>query len=392
MTVMIPVRRPDDPRLADEMGGVASIYVHIPFCAKRCPYCDFAVVADGESNVSHRQYVDAVLADMGRETPWRPIGAINFGGGTPSAIEPSLIGELIVRCRTIADVDSTAEISLEANPEDWSVAFGETLRSFGVNRITFGVQSLDGSILGALGRTHSAAVATRAIGEAKTLGFSVGADLIFGTPSESLQSWRTTVQQTIDAGIDHLSAYGLTVEHGTELFRAVAAGSPAPDGDDQADKYELTQQLACEPGLVQYEVSNYARPGHHCVYNLSTWAQGEYLGFGIGAHGHRDNVRYRNLRRIDRYIEAVAEDVRPWAGSEMISAAERCVERLFLGLRRTAGVSVDSVVVEYVESPDGQRMLGAGLIELVDDRLRITKPLLTDTVVRDVLSLVPSDC
>jgi putative oxygen-independent coproporphyrinogen III oxidase len=392
VTVTLEKRRPDDPTLADDIRAARSVYIHIPFCRRRCPYCDFAVVADGESAVSHHAYVDAVLADMGQEEPWQSISAINFGGGTPSAVDPSLIAQLITRCSDVADVVARAEVSLEANPEDWSPAFGTELRAAGVNRITFGVQSLDETILGALGRIHNAATATRAITEARKLGFSVGADLIFGTPTESLESWRATLEATLAAGIDHLSAYGLTVERGTALSRAVAAGSPAPDPDDQADKYELAQVLAANSGLVQYEVSNYARPGHHCVYNLSTWAQGEYLGFGIGAHGHRGGERYRNVRRIERYVEMVGAGERPWAGADRATQHERRIERLFLGLRRMAGVSVDTTVTEFLASPDGQRCVSAGLIDVVDGRLLITTPLLADTVARSVLSLSPDDC
>lgn len=392
MIVTLEQRRPDDPTLADELGAARSVYIHVPFCRRRCPYCDFAVVADGESTVSHRAYVDAVLADMGRETPLGSIAAINFGGGTPSAIAPSLIRELIRQCGEIADLSAITELSVEANPEDWNEEFGEALRAAGVTRITFGVQSLDPTILGALGRTHDAPTATRAIIEARELGFSVGVDLMFGTPAESLESWRATLETTLAVGIDHLSAYGLTVERGTALSRAVAAGSPAPDPDDQADKYELTQVLVTDSGLVQYEVSNYARSGHHCVYNLSTWAQGEYSGFGIGAHGHRDSVRYRNVRRIERYVEMVTAGERPRAGADSLTQHERRIERLFLGLRRMAGVSVDATVTQFLASPDGQRYLSLGLVEVVDGRLRVTAPLLTDTVVRSVLSLSPDDC
>ncbi len=188
MTVTAEPRRPDDATLADELAGTRSVYIHIPFCRRRCPYCDFAVVAAGESRISHRTYVDAVLQDMRSEAPWFAISAINFGGGTPSAVEPGLIAELIRRVRDIADVTTGAEISLEANPEDWTEEFGEALRGAGVNRITFGVQSLDPTILGSLGRTHDATAAIQAISGARHLGFSVGADLIFGTPAESLQS------------------------------------------------------------------------------------------------------------------------------------------------------------------------------------------------------------
>jgi putative oxygen-independent coproporphyrinogen III oxidase len=392
VTVTAEPRRPDDPSLADELSDAHSVYIHIPFCRRRCPYCDFAVVADGESTVSHRDYVDAVLTDMASEAPWESINAINFGGGTPSAIDPSLIAELIDRCSDIANVEGGAEVSIEANPEDWSSAFGSALRSKGVNRITFGVQSLDQTILGVLGRTHDRTAAMRAITGARELGFSVGADLIFGTPTESLESWRETVQATLDAGIDHLSAYGLTVERGTDLSRAVAAGAPAPDPDDQADKYEITQKLAGASGLVQYEVSNYARIGHHCVYNLSTWGQGEYLAFGTGAHGHRDGVRYRNIRRIERYLEAVAAGERPWAGTEFLSPGERKIEGLFLGLRRMAGVSIDDKVQEFLATEDGRRFVGAGLVDVSESRVRVATPLLTDTVVRSVLSLSPDDC
>ena len=201
-----------------------------------------------------------------------------------------------------------SEVSIEANPEDWSPALAGALRAVGFNRVSFGAQSFDPATLGRLGRRHSPSQIVSAVAAARDAGFrSINLDLIFGTPGDD--SWERTLHSALDLKPDHLSCYALTVEPGTELFRQVAAGAPSPDPDTQADQWESAAGLAAEAGLVRYEVSNWARPGHAVNYNLAVWAQAEYLAFGLGAHGFRNSVRSQNFRRLDSYLAAV--EVRP---------------------------------------------------------------------------------
>ncbi|HSG79831.1 MAG TPA: radical SAM family heme chaperone HemW, partial [Acidimicrobiia bacterium] len=313
-----PPVRPDDPGLADAAAGLVGAYLHIPFCRRVCPYCDFAVVAGAEDRMG--RYVDALVAEIGGLEPFaRPLDAVFVGGGTPTRLPADLHGRVLGALRERFGVSTDVEVSLEANPEDWSPELAEGLVRAGFTRVSFGAQSFDPSVLAALGRMHAPADSTRAITEARTAGFaSISVDLIFGTPGETLDSWCASVERALDPGIDHLSMYALTVELGTPLSRAVRAGAPAPDPDLQADMWEAADELAATAGFVRYETSNVARPGHPCRYNLLTWAQGEYAAAGLGAHGHREGVRTRNVRRLDRYLETVEAGRSPVQGSERI--------------------------------------------------------------------------
>lgn len=391
----LPALAPDSPELADLAGSWRSAYVHIPFCRRRCPYCDFAVVTPEEAPEAGMttRYVDAVVAEIAMEPPWRMLDAVNFGGGTPSAIPAGQLGRILDALRNRFGLAAGAEISLEANPEDWSEELGAAWAELGVTRLSWGAQSFDPSVLAWLGRNHTPEEAVAAITGSRKLGFrSVSVDLIFGAAEEQTDRWRHSLARTLELDPHHLSTYSLTVERGTELSRAVAAGAPAPDPDDQADRYEMAVELATAAGLVHYEVSNFALPGHPCRYNLATWAQGEYLAFGLGAHGHRAGVRRRNIRRLAAYLEAVESGNRPEAGTETVQGWAAENERVLLGLRRRAGVAMGVGGRALLASDEGRRLVAAGVLAVDADRLRVAQPLLTDAVSVAVLSLSPRDC
>jgi putative oxygen-independent coproporphyrinogen III oxidase len=378
---------PDDAGLADAAQTWRSAYVHVPFCHRRCPYCDFAVVTPEEGGGPDRfaRYVDAVLAEIDREEEWGPLDAVDFGGGTPSRLPAAELGRIVAALRNRFGLVENAEVSLEANPEDWTEAAAAAVAAAGFTRVSLGAQSFDPAVLEALGRRHRPEHATAAIAAALAAGFrTVNVDLIYGTPGESAASWASSVARALDSGVQHLSAYALTVERGTALSRAVAAGAAAPDPDVQADAYDHLEAVAPAAGLVRYEVSNWARPGHGCVYNLGTWAQGEYLGFGLGAHSHRDGTRRRNVRRLDVYLERVERGERPEAGRERLSSAGREQERLFLGLRRAAGAISGEAGSALLATAAGRRLVASGVIEERDGRLRVLRPLLTDAVLREI--------
>jgi putative oxygen-independent coproporphyrinogen III oxidase len=390
-------RRPDDPGLADEAAAWVGAYLHIPFCRKVCPYCDFAVVELGSegrglpSGDLRAPYLEALLAEIACEPPFgRSIDAIFVGGGTPTSMQPADVERAIAAVDTRLGLGSDAEVSIEANPEDLTVESVAALAAAGFNRISLGVQSFDPSVLASLGRTHTPDEAEAAIEAALGSFGSVNVDLIFGTPGETDSSWAATVDRALAAGVHHLSAYALTVEKGTPLGRAVLSGAPAPDPDDQASKYEIVSAAADAAGLIRYETSNFARPGHHCRYNLLTWAQGEYAAFGNGAHRHRDGARSWNVRRIDRYIERASSSA--VSGEERLEAWGRETERVVLGLRRSAGVVAGAAGSALLASGDGQRLAAAGVITVSGDRITVTRPLLGDEVARTVLALPPGDC
>lgn len=379
--------RPDDPAFVDAAAGLVAAYVHIPFCRRLCPYCDFAVQVGGDLD----GYVAAVLAEIDLAEPFsRPLDAVYVGGGTPTSLPAGSLGRIVDRLSDRFGLAAGAEVSLEANPEDLDASHAAGLRSAGFNRISLGVQSLDPAVLKALGREHGPDEARRALEVARTEFASVNADLIFGTPGD--RGWLASVEGVLAAGIDHLSVYALTVERGTALSRAVAAGAAAPDPDLQADAYLAAGAAAEAAGLIRYETSNYSRPGHACVYNLITWAQGEYEAFGNGAHRHRDGERSWNVRRVDRYHERVLAGERPVSGRERLDRWEREVERVALGLRRAAGVVAGVAGAALLEGAAGGRLLAAGVLVAEGERLRVARPLLGDEAARELLALDPIDC
>lgn len=379
---------PDSVLLADQARNWAAAYVHLPFCARVCPYCDFAVVA-GRDDLIER-YVSAVVTEIRRESDWRPLASIYVGGGTPSRVPPELAGSLIGALGHRFGVEVGAEISLEANPEDWTPAVAALWAGAGFERVSFGSQSFDEHVLERLGRRHRPDQIAAAVTAARAVGFrSVNLDLIFGTPGEALTNWNDTLDRAVALEPDHVSCYALTVEPGTELGRAVAGGAPAPDPDLQADFYESACERLAAAGLVRYEVSNWARPGHTVRYNLAVWAQAEYLAFGMGAHRFRDGVRSHNRRMLDGYLRSIEDGDSATAGSELIDEWSSEVERVFLGIRRVAGVAAGEAGNALMSSEEGRRLSAAGVIELVGGRLAVKRPLLTDHVARAVLALAP---
>jgi oxygen-independent coproporphyrinogen-3 oxidase len=365
-----------------------SAYVHIPFCSSVCPYCDFAVVAGADHLID--RYADAVITEILMSEPCGPFDSIYFGGGTPSHVPPSALGRMLSTLRSRHGVLAGAEISLEANPEDFSEARASELSRLGFNRVSFGAQSFDGVVLEALGRRHGPEQIMTSVAAARSASMaSVSVDLIFGTPLETDESWYETLQRAIEAAPDHVSCYALTVEPGTPLNRAVRAGAAAPDPDVQADRYEMAESALETVGYHRYEVSNWCRPGHECRYNLTVWAQGQYEAYGNGAHRFRDGVRSRNVRRIDAYLSEVEAGRRPIAGAEPVTGWDMEIDRLFVGLRRSAGVADGPGVRSLIGSKEGKLLQEAGVIEMNGARLVVRRPLLTDAVHRAVLGLEP---
>ena len=380
---------PDDPILAERAGAWRSAYIHIPFCARVCPYCDFAVVA-GQDDLADR-YVDALLSEIDLHPSWETLDAVSFGGGTPSRIAPARLGTVIERLRDKFGLGNDVEISMEANPEDWHAEYAENAAEVGITRVSLGAQSFDDEVLARLGRVHQSHQVSSAVRAAQSSDLAVSVDLMFGEPSESIASWRHSVQSALQLELDHVSTYALTVERGTELSRQVAAGAEPPDEDDQADKYEIANEALLEAGLVRYEVSNAAVVGQACKYNLSTWAQGDYLAFGLGAHGHVGGVRRRNVRRLDKYLAEIDQGRRPTAGEEEITGWSAEIERLMLGLRRSAGVVLGRGGTQFVEDARSVPFFERGIIEVFGERLVVTQPLLTDAVIREILDLADPD-
>ncbi|MCU1392111.1 MAG: hemN [Ilumatobacteraceae bacterium] len=337
------------------------VYLHIPFCSKRCDYCAFATWTDRHHLAD--AYLDALVSDITRHAaPGHPRAmpfaeTIFIGGGTPTLVPAADLARVI---EAIPRTDS-AEVTVECNPDDVTVEMMRTYAAAGVNRVSIGVQSMVPEVLLSLGRTHVPANVERAVEAVRAAGIpTFNLDLIYGGAGERLVDWERTVAGALALDPPHISAYALTVEAGTPL---ALEPERHPDDDDLADKYELADAMLAAAGLGNYEVSNWARPGHECRHNLVYWHQGDYQGFGCAAHSHRDGRRFWNVRTPDRYIDLVGRDESVEAAGEELSPGERRLEGLQLQVRLREGVDRDAL--------DGDDL--PGLVELHDDRWVLTQ-------------------
>ena len=362
-------------------------YVHVPFCATRCGYCDFNTYTAQElgPGVSRSTYADSVIAEIRWSRTQvagdRPVQTVFFGGGTPTLLGPADLTRILSAISAEFGLAADAEVTTEANPDSVCPADLQALRDGGITRVSFGVQSLAPHVLTTLERTHTPGRAIEAIGEARDAGFDhVSADLIYATPGESDADLAASVTAVLDAGVDHLSAYSLIVEDGTRLAARVRRGElPGVDDDVAAERYAIVDELAQGAGLQWYEVSNWARPGGQCRHNLGYWRDGDWWGAGPGAHGHVDGRRWWNLKHPASYARAVADGLSPAAGEESVDAQGRELERVMLGLRLREGIGADGL-------PSGQvhALAEEGLVEIADGRVALTSAgrLLADAVVR----------
>ena len=310
------------------------VYLHIPFCARRCDYCAFATWTDRGHLVD--AYLDALRCDIERaDLP--AATSVFVGGGTPTAVPAAALGDVLEAVRLAPG----AEVTVECNPDDVTVEMLRTYVDHGVNRVSIGVQSMDPEVLGTLGRWHIPANVERAVDAVQAAGLATfNLDLIYGAAGESVESWTRTVQAALALDVAHVSAYALTVEPGTPL---AARPERHPDDDDLADKYEIADDLFTAAGRLNYEVSNWAVPGHESQHNRLYWLQGNYLGFGSAAHSHRDGRRWWNVRTPERYIATVEAGEPTEAAGETLDAATRREEGLQLALRMREGVPADAL-------------------------------------------------
>lgn len=343
------------------------VYVHIPFCAVRCDYCDFATRTDEAHLVD--AYVDACVTDLRHRAAagdGRSATSVFFGGGTPSLLPATSLGRILAAIERAPG----AEVTVECNPDSVDPSKLAAYARAGVTRVSLGVQSLRPHVLAALGRTHHPENVAHAIAWARDAGIDrVSVDLIYGTPSETVDDWQRTLDGALALAPDHVSAYALTVESGTPLGRTVVAGSrPAPDDDDQAEKYAIADDTLANAGLDWYEISNWARPGQECRHNLLYWDQGEYLGVGAAAHGHTGGRRWWNVRSSERYVERVAAGRTPEAGSERLDATVRTEEAFTLALRTRGGATLSPVAERTARA-----LAHEGLLVVTDGRVALTR-------------------
>ena len=373
------------------------IYLHVPFCATRCGYCDFNTYTAAElgssPGASRTTYIDSAIAELDLALralgPAAPaVSTIFVGGGTPTLLAADDLGRFVDAVADRFGLAPGAEMTTESNPESVDAAGLARLVERRFTRISFGMQSAVPHVLATLDRVHSPGRPEQAIREARSAGFSsTSLDLIYGTPGESLEDWRASLEGALAAAPDHLSAYALIVEDGTRLAARIRRSElAAPDDDDLADKYLLAEEILTAAGYAWYEVSNWARsPAARCRHNLGYWRGDDWWGIGPGAHSHVGGTRWWNVKHPAGYAERLAQGVSPGYAREVLSPADRHVERVLLELRLADGL--ERSVLTASEKTRIPAAVGSGLVDHAADRLSLTLRgrLLADGVIRDLL-------
>ncbi|GAA0929199.1 radical SAM family heme chaperone HemW [Nonomuraea longicatena] len=371
-------------------------YVHVPFCVTRCGYCDFNTYTAAElgPGASHRDYADTAVAEvrMARRVLGRPVPVetVFFGGGTPTLLPADDLGRILRAIDEEFGLAPGAEVTTEANPESVDPDYLERLRGHGFNRISFGMQSAREHVLDVLDRRHTPGRPAQAVREARSAGFAhVNLDLIYGTPGESDDDWRASLEAAVEAAPDHVSAYSLIVEDGTRLAARIRRGElPMPDDDVAADRYLIADELLEKAGFRWYEVSNWASTEQgRCRHNLLYWTGGDWWAAGPGAHSHVGGTRWWNVKHPAAYARRLADGHSPAHAREVLSDADRRVERLMLELRLDSGFPLADI--EPDARPVVARALGDGLLETEAFKagrmvLTLGGRLLADALVRDL--------
>ena len=336
-------------------GRAFGLYVHIPFCAVRCGYCDFNTYTATElgGGASQDAYASTAIAEIdfavralaGSGLRPRPLGTVFFGGGTPTLLPAEDLARVLTAAITAWGLVPGAEVTTEANPDSVTPESLQLLADAGFTRVSFGMQSAVPHVLKVLDRTHTPSRVPQAVRWAREAGLAVSLDLIYGTPGESLEDWRFSLETALSYGPDHISAYALIVEEGTKLAAQIRRGEvPGIDDDDHAAKYELADQLISAAGLGWYEVSNWARtPDQACRHNLAYWRGDDWWGIGPGAHSHVGGVRWWNVKHPTAYANRLGSGLSPAAGRETLDSDTRNVERVMLEARLNTGLEISSL-------------------------------------------------
>ncbi len=375
------------------------LYVHVPFCKTKCPYCDFNTYQGIENLIE--PFLPAITSEItcwGDALAHPPVKSVFFGGGTPSYLPPGDIERILVAIQSSFQVDPTAEISIEANPGDLDEAACAGILNQGVNRLSIGVQSLDNDLLNLLGRRHQASEAVEAFQSARQAGFdNVNLDLMYGLPNQSMEQWQKTLSSLIELTPEHISLYALTIEEGTPMHRWATEGKiPEPDSDLAADMYQHAREVLAEAGYHHYEISNWSLPDRACEHNLVYWENGPYLGVGPGAHSRLGDYRFWTVlsprdyntkaatwadsgsRPLADLVETALQGIPTLGGWEHLSLETTCSETMFLGLRLLDGLNLSEAsaiagtdLAKKFQTPI-QECLNLGLLEQDGDCLKLT--------------------
>ena len=375
---------------------MAGIYVHIPFCASRCSYCDFFSTL----SLAHagEPYVEAVIAEAGLrhgELAGEAVRTLYLGGGTPSQLPLRLLERLVTGLRETIDLSGVEEFTVEANPDDVTTEWCAAVAALGVNRVSMGVQSFEDEILRFIGRRHTALLAAQAVFNLRSAGINnISIDLIYGLPGQTIDSWRASVKQALDLRPQHISAYGLTYEEGTRLWHQRERGEVIEVPEEQClEMYRILMDELQAAGYEHYEISNFALPGYHSRHNSSYWDDTPYLGLGAAAHSYDGKVRRWNPHDLQQYIDSVMAG-KMVCDLEEMSLWERYDERVMLGLRTARGVDVERLRVDFGDEAwrhfirEAQRHIELGNLHMTEDgRYVLTRDgiMLSDSVIRDLM-------
>ena len=388
----------NDVQLAD--GSGTSLYVHVPFCVVKCGYCDFNSYVVREE-AAHDHFLDALEAELRRRWKGQQPVSVFFGGGTPSLLSPERLERLFSIVAASVDLTGCTEVSMEANPESFTLEKAHIARAGGVNRISIGTQTFHAHHLRFLDRAHDAEGAEAAFAAARAAGFdNVSIDLMFGIPGETLEEWQSDLARALQLGTDHLSCYNLTFEPGTRLQRDRQQGKTGPN-DQELDRamFEWTRSRLLDASFDAYEVSNFAGSAGPCRHNDHYWLQGDYVGVGPGACSHHNGVRVTNIKPLEQWAEAALAGLPSTASAETLRPLQRAAEALWLGIRRTNGVDVDSIErrlqldVRAAFEPLFERQQRDQMVAYDGSSLRLVGEglLLADQVGGDYLSVAIND-
>lgn len=332
------------------------VYVHIPFCKKRCGYCNFNTftsfsLAPGFDRNTYPSLLEREIERVKKwqqehEIPIKPASSVFFGGGTPTVLSPTQLSAILEAIRKAWGIEEGAEVSTEANPDSVEGKSLLELKKVGFTRVSFGIQSWEPRILKILDRTHSPSAAWRAIRKARKAGLSCSADLIYSSPSEKRKEWIKTVRLTVKLGLDHVSCYALSIYPHTELGRLAEKGKIVEESDSsQAEDYKIADSILSKNGYQWYEVSNWAKKGKECLHNLGYWKNDDWIGLGPGAHSHFSNLRFWDFSRPGEWVKSIQEGNLPWDG-EVLTDKEMIEEEIFLGLRLRSGLNLKKLEEE----------------------------------------------
>lgn len=372
------------------------VYVHIPYCVKKCPYCDFNSYGVGQ-RFPEQEYTESLLGELEfyrSELEGAPLSSIFFGGGTPSLFEARNIERIISKIKEVSAPSSGLEVSLEVNPKTADFEKLRSLRSAGVNRISFGVQSFSERKLRFLGRINSPDDSRRILQDASSAGFeNFNLDLMYGTADETLQEWERDLEEAVKFDCTHISAYCLTVEDGTRFGTLRKLGKLVlPDDEELSGLIGFTTEYLGDRGYGQYEISNFSKPGFECRHNMLYWSGDGYLGLGAGAHSHMRGggstwgVRRGNIRNPALYMKSIRDGKEPIDFREELERHEALEDTVLMGLRLNKGLEINSLREDYNVSPDEDKLsylLEGGLLEIKDDSVRLTErgSLLSNAVI-----------